>query len=69
MPTRTGVFEIDDTKSFDANLAAFIESLEADDPVLAGALKTELLRLLRGECDISGLWDALAQAAAAESSP
>jgi hypothetical protein len=40
MPTTTAAFGIDDAKSFDANLSAFIDSLAADDPTLAEVLRS-----------------------------
>jgi hypothetical protein len=50
-------FEIEDTKSFDENLDNFLSSLEADTPALAQALRNELPRLVRGEIQISDVWD------------
>jgi hypothetical protein len=61
-------YDIDDTKTFDANLQAFIESLQSDDPQLAEVLKTKLRKLLRGEIDRPALWNAL-HAAIAEREP
>lgn len=57
MPTVT--FEIDDAKTFDANLAAFIDTLASIDPHLAAAAKAELPKVLRGEIDKTQFWDAL----------
>ena len=59
MPSRPPAFDIDDAKSFDANLQGFFETLEAGDPALAAVLKTKLLNLLSGETDKTALWDAL----------
>jgi hypothetical protein len=47
----TPAFDIDDAKSFDANLQNFFEALEADDPALAAVLKFELPKLLSCETD------------------
>ena len=66
MPTTTAAFGIDDAKSFDANLSAFIDSLATDDPALAEVARSQLPGLLRGETGYTALWDAL-NAAAAES--
>jgi hypothetical protein len=68
MPTAAAPFEIDDAKSFEANLAAFIESLVGDAPALAEVLKSELPKLLRGDIDAAALWDALNAAAAGSAS-
>jgi hypothetical protein len=56
-------FDIDDAKSFDENTLDFIRTLAADDPLLAEVLERELPRLLRGEIQVSDLWDELAHAA------
>jgi hypothetical protein len=68
MSTATDSFEIDDARSFDANLVAFVESLIRDDPTLAEVLRSELPKLLRGEVDTAALWDALNTAAAGSAS-
>ena len=68
MPSNAPRFEIDDTKSFDANVAAFCESLVADDSALADILKTELPKLLRGEINREAFWNTL-HAAAVERAP
>ena len=68
MPSSTSRFEIDDAKSFDANLEAFCELLVADDPALAEILKTELPKLLRGEIDRAAFWDSLHAATAENAS-
>jgi hypothetical protein len=65
MPTTTAAFGIDDAKSFDANLSAFIDSLAVDDPTLAEVLRSQLPRLHRGETGYAALWDALNTAVAA----
>jgi hypothetical protein len=52
-------FEIDDNKSFDANLTGFIDALTASDPALAAVAQAELPKLLRGELDKTQFWDAL----------
>ncbi len=65
MPTTSSAFTIDDAKSFDANLTAFVGSLVGDDPALAAVLGSELPRLLSGEIDAAALWDALNAAASA----
>jgi hypothetical protein len=65
MPASTGPFEIDDTKSFDANLSTFLDALAADDRALADVLKTQLPRLLKGETTSSAIWNALSTAATA----
>jgi hypothetical protein len=68
MPAPTAPFGIDDGKSFDANLLAFIDSLAADDPALAEVLRSELPRLLRGEIEFASLWDALKTAVSGSAS-
>jgi hypothetical protein len=68
MSTAAATFGIDDAKSFDANLVAFVESLIGDDPALAEVLRSELPKLLRGEADTAALWDALNTAAAGSAS-
>jgi hypothetical protein len=68
MPADASRFEIDDTKSFDANLEEFCESLVGDDSALAEILKTELPKLLRGEIDRAAFWDALHSATAENAS-
>ena len=69
MPSTRAHFDIDDAKSFDDNLAAFIDSLGAVDAALASAMKTEFGRLLRGEIDRPAFWDALLAAANGSQQP
>ncbi len=64
MPSSASRFDIDDMKSFDANLEAFCESLVADDPALAEILKAKLPKLLSGEIDRETFWVALHAATA-----
>lgn len=61
-------FDIQDSVSFDDNLAAFVQSLEADDPKLAAVLKQKLPALLQGATEPSEIWNAL-EAAAQEPLP
>ena len=69
MPATRAPFGIDDAKSFDANLLAFVDSLAPDDRALAEVLRSELPLLLRGELDLAGLWVALHTVASASESP
>jgi hypothetical protein len=60
MPPAPPAFDIDDAKSFNHNLSAFLDSLKSDDPALAKALLQELPKMLRGEITTPDLYDALA---------
>ena len=62
MPATPARFEIDDGKSFQENITAFLESLKVDDPVLAATLLAELPKIVRGETTPAALYDALATA-------
>jgi hypothetical protein len=52
-------FDINDTLTFEENLAAFVKSLEADDAKLAAVLAQKLPELLKGNIEPSDIWDAL----------
>jgi hypothetical protein len=64
MPSRPPDFDIDDAKSFDANLLGFVGTLEATDPALAAVLRAGLPKLLSSEIDKAALWETLLTAAA-----
>jgi len=52
-------FDINDTHTFDDNLAAFVKSLESSDPELATVLAQKLPELIRGDIQLSDVWDSL----------
>lgn len=62
MPPAPALFDIDDNKSFDENLSDFLQSLAAEDRTLSVALERNLAELLRGEIEISDVWDTLKSA-------
>ena len=62
----TSEFAIDDAKSFDDNLAGFLGSLTAHDPVLATVAQRELPRLIKGEITQADFLNALKQALEAQ---
>jgi hypothetical protein len=61
-PQSSPEFAIDDAKSFDENLAGFLDSLTARHPVLAAVTQRELPRLLKGEITQADLLNAFKQA-------
>jgi hypothetical protein len=68
MPAAATPFSIDDTESFEDNLARFLGSLAGDDAPLAAVLKSELPNFLKDQIDTAAIWDAL-DAAATASTP
>ena len=46
MPTRSADFKFDSNRSIDENLAAFVQTLHAEDPELAALFEVEFQKLL-----------------------
>lgn len=62
MPQQNANYEIDDTHSFDENVAAFADALAAIDPVLGPILAANATARLAGKITRAELWDLLAKA-------